>query len=584
MPVLFFLFFPFSHILLPKIETTMVLTYPGSRPGKGENMSDLRKQNALFVARGGQEIEITRGSLAIMPLKINSNYRTDLISTFNPNTGVNTAKVSNAAVLLDKLFVNKTVSVYASEDGTVYSEIDGKSAMRMPDGTVYYDESMSPRRFLYADILWEAVNGTNEELKNALGTVKIAYDAGDEKRLCDAVLWFCDSYYFGCDGKNGWIGLNQVDQTEMEAMFRSKGFSSEIPFISELDLEGPTGKYDDVAIKAAPKAADTSDLASGVLEECKAGKYQVDFTWTEDQAPFIQNRALLDGFVPNETFTALVKKIKFRTDRVLARMKKAGEAWNDDRPGMIGKDYINCTLVGKPGTGKTALAYALSAATGMPVYTNNCSHNTDEDEFEGKVKLVDGKPESVPTDGLNCFENGGIYLLEEVNLPQAAVIMGALGQAVEFPFILKKNGYETIRRHPLCIFISTMNTGTAGSKQLSQPFANRFKQSFMLNDPDKNDFISILQTTGATKKVCSWVYKAYETITETIANDNAMADVESILLTLSMRSCMGAIENIQEGMSPKDAIRTSIIGKIAETDMEVAKNCEAVLDAMKDMK
>ena len=168
-------------------------------------------------------------------------------------------------------------------------------------------------------------------------------------------------------------------------------------------------------------------------------------------------------------------------------------------------------------------------------------------------------------------------LLEEINLPQAAVVMGALGQGVEFPFILKKDGYIPIRRHPLCIIISTMNTGTAGAKVLSQPFANRFKQSFVLNDPKRAEFIRILQNTGAPRKACAWVYAVYERIVNCISDENAMADVESILLSLSMRSCIGALENMQEGMEAREAIRNSIIGKIAEQDMEVAETCAKVL-------
>ena len=161
--------------------------------------------------------------------------------------------------------------------------------------------------------------------------------------------------------------------------------------------------------------------------------------------------------------------------------------------------------------------------------------------------------------------------------------MGALGQAVEFPFILKENGFEVVRRHPLCIFITTMNTGAVGTKPMSQPFANRFKQSYLLDDPDKETFIQILvNKTGEDKKLCRWVYNAYDAIIKCLKKNDGMVDTESILLSLSMRSCIGAIENIQEGEHPKDAIRDSMIGKIAEQDIEVSKICLRAVDALSD--
>ena len=244
----------------------------------------------------------------------------------------------------------------------------------------------------------------------------------------------------------------------------------------------------------------------------------------------------------------------------------------EDRVAALGKDYINISLVGKPGTGKTVMAYAISAATGMPVYSVNLSHNTDEDEFQGQTKIVDGKAQFVETDFLNAYTNGGIIILEEVNLANPAVIMGALGQAVEFPFILKRNGYETVRRHPLCIIITTMNIGTAGSKIPSQAFMNRFKQTYTLNDPTASDFVKILCTSGAEKAKCQWVYDAYEKIVAYLNSDEI--NEEDIAMTLSLRTCFGALENMEEGDSPLDAIKHSIIGKIAESDLALARDCE----------
>ena len=80
---------------------------------------------------------------------------------------------------------------------------------------------------------------------------------------------------------------------------------------------------------------------------------------------------------------------------------------------MIRSDYVNMLFYGDPGTGKTALANAISASTGMPIYEVTFNEDSEEDEFEGKNKIVEGKLSFVETAFLEGFANGGILLLEE---------------------------------------------------------------------------------------------------------------------------------------------------------------------------
>ena len=84
--------------------------------------------------------------------------------------------------------------------------------------------------------------------------------------------------------------------------------------------------------------------------------------------------------------------------------------------------------------------------------------------MERKNKLIEGKLSFVQTDFLKAYKNGGIVVLEEINLADPALIMGALGQAIEPPFVLNENGFQTVHRHPMCVIIATQNVGTVGSK------------------------------------------------------------------------------------------------------------------------
>lgn len=514
-----------------------------------------------------------------------------------PDAAAAMIRYSGVALVIDKLLTGSGNPVIGQIGDTFYFEDEGvpfiitsKNLVRCREED---DAKIDPGKIMLALFVMNltlAPASGNQELVSAFKDAvdEYTYAAGNVSPNTMALI--CDNFYYTIIRPNQKVTYNTIihptqkvtvqadlNLFEVEAKMRAEGGMS-FPSILDDTEVGRTPKFVGKKEKTRRPA---KKKENPFIKDCLDGKYVVPYKWTEEQADYIQPLNAIKDFIPNQAFYSLLTKIKARTNRVLGRMQEAEKEGREiSRVEAIGMDYINVTLTGKPGTGKTRLAYALGSATGMPVYTVSCSHNTDEDEFCGMTKMVDGKPTAVPTDTLRAFENGGILLLEEINLPQPAVVMGALGQATEFPFILKKDGYMPIRRHPLCIIISTMNTGTAGSKVLSQPLANRFKQSFVLNDPKKEDFVKILQNTGAPKEACSWVYEVYTRIVSFVENENAMADVESILLSLSMRSCIGALENMQEGMDPRDAVRNSIVGKIAEQDAEVAENCEIVLRSL----
>ena len=492
------------------------------------------------------------------------------------------AKVSGVASVIDFMLRSPKQIAAVMIDDVLYLEWDGVSIVMDRENEIRYPEGSrnpSPLLAVAACLIYCLVSGKDKELSKTFETISRQFLAGGVVGNQEMAL-LCDSFYYGWAKNIAKVTVKDNLLLEEVSTLARSATVHRPEIFKGLGFANP--KQVQLLTPAAKKAkADGPDLDK-VIDEARKGVYRVAYHWSEDQLPYIQDMGLLDTYIPNMAFVRMLEKIKFRTSRVLARLTQMKKEGAIDRVKAIGKDYINVTFTGKPGTGKTQLAYALGAATGMPVYTVSNSHNTDEDEYQGMTKMVDGKPTSVPTDALRCFEHGGILILEEVNLAAAAVVMGALGQAVEFPFILKKDGYMPIRRHPLCIIISTMNTGTAGSKVMSQPFDNRFKQAFVLDDPTEADFIRILQNTGASRDVCSWVYRCYGRVTACVRDENAAADVESILLALSIRTCIGAIENIQEGMEPREAIRNSLIGKIAEQDMAVASTCARVIDSMPD--
>lgn len=521
------------------------------------------------------------------------------LSASRPTALRTPAKYSGAAKVLDYIIVKGEVNALATQNDSVYGEMShsGKTYRFVANQKRVSYEKDAPHGFykLVPVILYYLSNDLSyPELANTFRKIVTSYNTTGFANMNDLLL-FCDSFYYGI--AKDYTDLYKVGENELaiETIKQAydSGYLSPLTILDDCKLPDFTA----FTVKETKSKRKETKNNKNIFNDVKSGKYIIPYSWSEKQQLKIPPLSSLDDYIPNKQFWSILNKISYRLNKVMLRLDSG-----EENIAAIAKDYINLFLLGKPGTGKTKTLYALAAALGLPIYTVAMTKNTEEDTFEGMTKIVEGNLNFVETDALDAIANGGILVLEEINLADPAVIMGAIGQTIEFPFVLMKNGYEPIRRHPLLIVCGTMNIGTYGSKSINQALSSRFKQAYILNDTSENDFINILkkQLTSTANSVdesafegtsytprelddkyIKWVYRAYDRIISYLKSPSVNA--EDIALSVTMRGCIGALENIEEGEDPKEAIRNTLIGKIAESDLELAEAVNAEIESLPDI-
>lgn len=503
------------------------------------------------------------------------------ISSERPSGISDAPKLSMIMKCVDALLVDDSIRAMTSKDGSkVYIELtDTNEELYAEKGFIRYlnNSSISSGSLIGKIVpffVMALVDMDCEQLRNNLYSMSTLYEKMGMVNQNEAFA-FCDDFYYRVAKKlyDGEIAETESDEYEevVKAAIRSgelcpiTGTLAQIrPNISTVELATPD------FVESTPSAtSETED--STLLSECMDGKYDIDYEWSEEGKSKIPPKGFLNDFIPSQVFYDMVNKIKFRLGKCKFRMDMGF-----DGAAAIEKDFVNVFFTGRPGTGKTTIAYALGAALGLPVYTCTNNKHTEEDNFQGKDKTVEGKLDFVPTEFLKGFTEGGIIVLEEINLSDAGIVMGALGQAIEAPFILERDGYDIVHRHPMCVIINTMNTGTEGSRATSQAYSSRSKQSFMIDDPKDEDFIKYLMASGDFKESdCKKVFKVYKKVLKYLLNDKISAD--DIALAITTRQCIGALQNMEEGMTFERAIETSIVGKISEFDTMLCDDVKKII-------
>jgi len=331
--------------------------------------------NELHI--GTREITVI-GGLRVGTMGPSQQY---LSNARRGNANNDEAKINGSAALLQRLFAEcKVNALYSSENPHVYVEYKREKNNYQYCGlyddkskTISWKDQKPPSHEQFFPLLMFALHplAPFPEVKQSFAAAKQEYLSLN--RVSDANAFkLCDNFYF--ELKNH-LGTGQVKVTEDMSIASIKqacrtGQMKHFPELDGLALP-PLAEVPEPPLEQPQNSSHNSKIK---YSDCKNGRYKIDYFWNCDDEPFIPGLDFLDGFVPVPAYYNMVTLIQSQLGEVKERMDK-GEIGLE----AIGNNYVNAIFTGKPGTGKTTIAYALAATFGLPIRTVSLSKNTEED-------------------------------------------------------------------------------------------------------------------------------------------------------------------------------------------------------------
>ena len=164
---------------------------------------------------------------------------------------------------------------------------------------------------------------------------------------------------------------------------------------------------------------------------------------------------------------------------------------------------LSCLISGPTGSGKSSLVNEVAARSNQPVFPVT-GHN--------RLELIDLIGQYVPNGGggftfeygplPQAMKSGGVFLFDEIDLVDPSTLVGLNTILDGRPLTLSANGGEVIHPESGFRFIATANTvgdgqgeanGYSGTLKMSKAFMNRLKWTFLLDYPEPNVEIDILE-------------------------------------------------------------------------------------------
>lgn len=215
----------------------------------------------------------------------------------------------------------------------------------------------------------------------------------------------------------------------------------------------------------------------------------------------------------------------------------------------------NILLTGAKATGKNVLASNLSYIFGRPSWNISFHVNTDYNSLIGADTFKDGEVVFRKGPIYQAAINGGFAVLDEVNMAKNEAI-SVLHATLDHRRIIDIPGYEKIKLNKNTRFIATMNYGYIGTRELNEALASRFLIINMPNITSENlDKLLNDKFPKLKKKYKIAFIEMFDSLQK--KSENSEISTKSV----DLRGLISAIETMQIGLNPYDAIQMAIINK-----------------------
>lgn len=522
---------------------------------------------ALFRVSSSSETKLGKVRYGIAQPKSGTEYW----SRLRPRSAVRDAKVSLIAQLIDRIGSNDVHVYEISHDNIVIKiehteyifigKVSANSSGWQVSGHDYPKAGAGNREMDVRDAIFASATSLfalrSDEMSDNLVDYFKALKKGNPQDKSLFVI--CDSYYYNLVGNK-----LTVTMTDDESIKDQLTVAMDGGLVEFNDLRLPEVVTSDMK-KPKKKAAKKSDeTAENVIDDIYAGKYRINYDWDDEQKAAILPLDILDTYYPTPDFVRLLKTLFHVFSETVEQIKAGVPAYK------IRTGRFNAMLFGSPGTGKSQAVECVSAALGIPYAVTQMSKHSEENEYEGKTLIKDHEAVFVPTDFAKFFGKGAILNIEEPNTADPAVNMKLATALASKKGFIDVNG-DKVYRSPMTVVLACENAGIEGTRSDSPAFSNRFGPMFHFADPTDDDFKNILvKMTGQSKALCAWVYNVYKKTIKWLESEE-IGEGE-VTNWLSLRTCEAAIELMEFGAEPKEAIVSTLSGAIGHVDQELEKD------------
>ncbi len=215
----------------------------------------------------------------------------------------------------------------------------------------------------------------------------------------------------------------------------------------------------------------------------------------------------------------------------------------------------NILLTGAKATGKNVLSSNLSYLFSRPSWNVSFHVNTDFNSLIGADTFKDGQVVFRKGPIYEAASNGGFAILDEINMAKNEAI-SVLHATLDHRRIIDLPGYDKIKLDTNTRFIATMNYGYVGTREVNEALASRFMIINMPNISQEN-LDKLLENTFP--KLKEKYRKAF--IDMFISLQAKSENNEISTKSVDLRGLISAIDTMQVGLSPYDAILMGIANK-----------------------